>query len=168
MAEPQQNDPPDLEDEEKPFDPRDHFTAAPYKAGRKTKYRANMCEINYEMLTNGDSINTVCARLGICKDTYHRWVKEHTPFFFFFKKGMANGNSYWDTATKQHILGNAKLVIDAAYIMKMRNVYGQMTKDPDASVENTKEFMRELAAIRSGGKVPEKDWDKKFGQKTSG
>ena len=141
---------------------------APYKMGRKTKYRANMCNTNFDMLSNGDSINSVCAKLGIHKDTYYEWVKTRPNFSDSHKRGMAAGEAYWDTATKQHMLGIVRLTIDAAYIMKMRNVYGQMSKDPDNSAEKTKEFMQDLAAIRSGGRVNEDEWKEAYSKKTSG
>ena len=144
--------------EEKPYDPSDYVELAPFTPGRPTLYKEWMTLKCFDIMAQGRTVNTVCAAIGICKSTFYVWCKEYPEFMDAHKKGQAAGLAYWERATHDHTMGKAHLTIDAAYIMRMRNDYGQMTRDPDKSEEREQERVDKQAGVKSGGKVTEDKW----------
>ena len=72
---------------------------------RPTKYQKKFCKIILEKMQKGDSVVSCCAELGIAKDTFYNWVKEHTEFSDAYRIGMALAEKYWEEIGKLGIFG---------------------------------------------------------------
>ena len=63
--------------------------------GRPTKYNKALCKLLPDMFSGGESVAEVCASLEITKDTFYRWVKEHSEFSDAYKKGLTLSEAWW-------------------------------------------------------------------------
>ena len=81
-------------------DPKEHLPA-----GRPSKYDPSMGEIVIECRNKGFIVEEVCQELGIARDTFFNWVKEHPDFSDAYKKGNAGFNAFWARAYKKVMLG---------------------------------------------------------------
>lgn len=152
----------------KRFDPNDHRTVIPWKTrmGAPTKYDETSAGKIFAVLANGKSKEQACSALGIGVTTLHEWEKIHPDIQKAIKQGREAGMEYWDLMALESCFEGSDVKLGLGYIMKMRNQYGMMTRDPDKTNENQAVFMQALKAVRSGGKVTKDEWEERFGKKS--
>ena len=90
------------------------------KIGRPTKYSKNLCKKLPEMFKNGESVVEVCAALGIWKDTFYNWVKEHPDFSDSYKKGLELSEAWWLKLGRAGSAGKTRIQ-PATWIFNMKN-----------------------------------------------
>ena len=90
------------------------------KTGRPTKYSSKLCKRLPAMFENGESVAEVCAELGIWKDTFYNWVKEHPEFSDSYKKGLELSEAWWTNLGRAGSAGEAKIQ-PATWIFNMKN-----------------------------------------------
>ncbi|MDR2952899.1 MAG: hypothetical protein LBU82_06630 [Treponema sp.] len=73
--------------------------------GRPSKYSVSMCNTVVSCMQKGYIVDEVCMELGIAKDTFFNWVKEHPDFSDSYKKGRAAFNAFWARAYKNVMMG---------------------------------------------------------------
>nr|DAF41188.1 MAG TPA: Terminase small subunit [Caudoviricetes sp.] len=89
-------------------------------AGRKTKYTRKIAEQLPSMFENGESVVEVCVNLGIVKDTFYRWCKEHKEFEKAYKQGLEISEAWWQKLGRAGALGTQKINA-ATWIFNMKN-----------------------------------------------
>ena len=57
--------------------------------GRPTKYRKEFAQIAYDTMAEGFSKTATAGKLGISRDTFHRWSQDNPDFSDAVKKGEA-------------------------------------------------------------------------------
>ena len=57
-----------------------HDKRDPSKGGRKTKYTKEMDNMAYQCMLRGLNRSDLWSILGVCKDTYYRWLDTHPTF----------------------------------------------------------------------------------------
>ena len=99
--------------------------------GRPTKYDPRHCGAVLRIMKKGGSVVACCAKLGIHKDTFYSWAKEHPEFSDAYRLGMMYAESHWEDVGKKGVLGlDAKLggesgkVHAGMYSFFMKNRFG--------------------------------------------
>jgi hypothetical protein len=72
---------------------------------RPTKYKKEFCTQLIDFMGGGNSIVQFCAKIGIAKDTFYRWVKEKDAFSDAYKKGVILCEAFWENIGKRGIFG---------------------------------------------------------------
>jgi len=91
--------------------------------GRPTKYSKAMAERLPDMFKSGEDVIEVCVELGISKDTFYRWVKEHPEFSDAYEKGKEFSEAWWNRLIRGGAMGRIK-VQPATLIFCMKNKFG--------------------------------------------
>jgi hypothetical protein len=73
--------------------------------GRPTKYHKKYSKLVLDMMSKGDSVIACCAEIGIAKDTFYNWVKEHSDFSDAYNRGMVLAERWWENIGKNGVLG---------------------------------------------------------------
>lgn len=151
------------------YNPNDHRTVIPWeerRAGPKTKYRESVPMDVYKVLADGKSMEQAAQTIGVAVQTLYTWSKDYPELLEAIKQGKEAGREYWDLMATESCYDDSGVKLGAGYLMKMRNQYGMMTRDPDKTDENQANFMEALKTIRSGGKVTKDEWKDQFGKKS--
>ena len=88
--------------------------------GRKPKYTREYAEKLPQMFENGESVVEVCVNMGICKDTFYRWCREHKDFDSAYKLGLEISQAWWEKLGRAGSLGSQKINA-ATWIFNMKN-----------------------------------------------
>ncbi len=104
--------------------------------GRPTKFNRKWVEKTKELMATGKSENVAIRELGISRDTFYRWKREHPEFLAAINDGKVYGQSVHEEIIEAIAQGRVKGASVAAYQMLMRNVYG-WDKNQDANVSQT-------------------------------
>jgi transposase len=75
-----------------------------HAGGRPTKYAKKHCETVLSLMKKGESVTACCAEIGIAKDTFYNWVKEHPEFSDAYKLGMVYAERWWENIGKKGVL----------------------------------------------------------------
>ena len=73
--------------------------------GRPTKYSKKYCKIVLEKMKRGDSVVSCCAEIGISRDTFYNWVKDHPEFSDTWERGMVLAESWWENIGRMGAMG---------------------------------------------------------------
>jgi len=73
--------------------------------GRPTKYSKKYCKIVLEKMKNGGSVISCCAEIGIARDTFYNWARDHPEFSDTYKMGMVLAESWWENIGKMGAVG---------------------------------------------------------------
>jgi len=92
------------------------------KLGRPTVYRSWMDEFAINYLAEGHTKESMCAVLGITKDTLWRWEKREKTFSESVKIGVLKAQKWWEDKSRDLFAeGN---FIPPTYAMIMSNRFG--------------------------------------------
>jgi len=76
--------------------------------GSPSKYKKEYCKIAQDMLSEDKPLCAVCAEVGVCQDTFNRWISKHPELSIAVKNGRDKGKALfldrveraaWDTET---------------------------------------------------------------------
>ena len=87
---------------------------------RKSGYKKQMAEKLPQMFENGESVIEVCANMGISRDTFYRWCKEHKAFNEAYQTGLELSQAWWEKLGRAGSLGTQKINA-ATWIFNMKN-----------------------------------------------
>lgn len=79
-------------------------------AGRPTKYRETYCAEVIGHMSEGASLTSFAASIGVARDTISEWGRVHAEFSAAVKKGKAKCAAWWEKANRDLALtgkGNA-------------------------------------------------------------
>lgn len=114
-----------------------------FKLGRKTKYKAEHCQIAFDVLSDGGSIAEACMEIGISKQTFHNWQNLHKPFLDAIELGSTFGEGeLWIKIRVEAFSGEGKLNYRFVSFV-MRNQYRVFTSDTQAQLEGEVAELRE-------------------------
>lgn len=102
-------------------------------AGRPSKYKKAFCDQLVEKMSEGWSIESFCADVGIAKDTFYNWVKEHPEFSDAKKRGEMASFQWWEEQVKNHLFipDRGGSFNTTAWIFNMKNRFGWRDRQPD-------------------------------------
>ncbi len=90
------------------------------KAGRPSTYKPEFIEKMLDAMEQGASDTKVMKILGICRDTFYRWLKEHDDFKEAHEYGKTFVEVHWDNVVEYGIMNpkavNGTLLV--AYLKK--------------------------------------------------
>lgn len=76
-------------------------TAARHPGGRPTKYQAAYCGLVVEHMSDGASLTSFAAEIGVARSTINVWMEEHPEFSEAVKIGKAKCAAWWEKANRQ-------------------------------------------------------------------
>lgn len=97
--------------------------------GRPTKYDPIYCEQLIEHMSQGLSIITFAAEIGVCEDTLYEWMKKHQNFSVSKKIGEALSHRWWMQVGMTGMLGKIKNFNPAIWIFTMKNRFKWKDKE---------------------------------------
>jgi len=121
------------------------------KVGRPTKYTKHIAKILPYMFINGESVAEVCVQLGICKDTFYNWRKEHKEFSDSYKRGLTYSEAWWTVLGRLGAAGKEDINA-ATWIFNMKNRFNWLDK-VESKIEVSQ--LPEIQVIMPVGFVPE-------------
>lgn len=83
-------------------------------AGRPSKYQPSYCDLVIEHMSEGASLTSFAAEIGVARDTISEWMKEHPEFSVSVKIAKAKCAAWWEKLGRNNARdggGNATLVI---------------------------------------------------------
>lgn len=82
--------------------------------GRPTKYKEHYCDLIIEHMSEGASITSFAAEIGVARSTIDEWASNYPEFSGAVKIGKAKCASWWEKLGRNNAItgdGNATLVI---------------------------------------------------------
>ncbi len=73
------------------------------------KYNEDICDELPDMFINGESIAEVSAALGITKQCFHNWVKEHKEFGEAYERGRTLSEAWWTKLGRAGAMGKVPI-----------------------------------------------------------
>lgn len=97
-------------------------------AGRPSKYKETYCNEVITHMSEGASLTSFAAEIGVCRDTISEWVATHPEFSAAVKKGKAKCAAWWE---KQGRLGATGLANTnpTLVIFGLKNMAGDDWRD---------------------------------------
>lgn len=83
-------------------------------AGRPTSYRETYCDQVIEHMTEGASLTSFAAEIGVARSTINEWMANNPEFSEAVKIGKAKCAAWWEKIGRENAMsggGNATLVI---------------------------------------------------------
>jgi hypothetical protein len=96
--------------------------------GRPTKYKQEMCQQVIDAMAQGLSKEAAAAEIGICDDTFHRWVKEIPEFSDAVKEGTRQNLLFWEKLGLSGATGALSGFNATTWIFNMKNRFGWSDK----------------------------------------
>src|SRR6267142_251657 len=117
-----------------------------------TYYKA-VCEEFPELFADGSSIVKVCVKIGIHRNTYDRWKKEHPEFKTAADRGEQISQAFWEDIAQDGCEGGKHPKFSApmtSFILKnrFRKDYGaeeEAAKTNSAAISQIKDAVSRLA-----------------------
>lgn len=82
--------------------------------GRPSKYKPEYCDLIIEHMSEGASITSFAAEIGVARSTIDEWANNYTEFSGAVKIGKAKCAAWWEKLGRNNAItgeGNATLVI---------------------------------------------------------
>ena len=82
--------------------------------GRPSKYDPAYCEQVVEHCSDGSSLTSFAASIGVCRDTITEWASKHSEFSLAAKRAKAACAAWWEKTARKNAVdggGNATLCI---------------------------------------------------------
>ncbi len=98
-------------------------------------YEPSMCEKAFELFQNGRSVTQVCVALGIVRDTYYRWKKEHPEFCSAAEAGEQASQGYWEDLGEEGIRGQIDKFSGTPWMFTMKNRFRESYADQQKEKE---------------------------------
>lgn len=99
-------------------------------------YNAELCDKAYPLFLEGRSVTQVCVALGIVKDTYYRWKKEHPEFAAMAQAGEEASQAWWESRGEQGMFGEIDKFSGTPWIFVMKNRFKDSYSDQQKEKEN--------------------------------
>jgi DNA-binding XRE family transcriptional regulator len=98
------------------------------KVGRPTKYVPAMCDTVIKLGKLGKSKAQIAAALGITKETFFQWEKQHTEFSDSIKVSTTYAQAWWEDKG-QAGLDMGKDFNSTAFIFQVKNRFPRDYRD---------------------------------------
>jgi transposase len=83
-------------------------------AGRPSKYQPSYCDLVIEHMTEGASLTSFAAEIGVARSSINEWMEQNPEFSEAVKIGKAKCSAWWERLGRKNAAdggGNATLVI---------------------------------------------------------
>ena len=83
-------------------------------AGRPTKYQSSYCDLVIEHMTDGASLTSFAAEIGVARSSINEWMEQNPEFSEAVKIAKAKCSAWWERLGRKNAAdggGNATLVI---------------------------------------------------------
>lgn len=85
-----------------------------------TLYREEYCSKAIEILSEGKSITSLAANLGVCRDTIYNWRDSHPAFAKALKCGVEASQAFWEEEGMKGIFGKIPSFQGSPWIFVMK------------------------------------------------
>lgn len=106
-------------------------------------YSPDICDKVHELFSGGASIAKVCVKLGIVKDTYYRWKREHKEFAAAAEAGELASQVHWEDLGESGIIGELDKFAASSWMFVMKNRFRQDYRD-EAAVQTNNTLIEKL------------------------
>ena len=82
--------------------------------GRPSKYRPEYCDMVVEHMSEGASLTSFAALVGVARSTISEWMDEHEEFSVAATRGKAACAAWWERVARKNAVtgeGNATLTV---------------------------------------------------------
>jgi transposase len=83
-------------------------------AGRPSKYQPSYCDLVIEHMTEGASLTSFAAEIGVARSSINEWMEQNPEFSEAVKIAKAKCSAWWERLGRKNAAdggGNATLVI---------------------------------------------------------
>lgn len=83
-------------------------------AGRPSKYQSSYCDLVIEHMTDGASLTSFAAEIGVARSSINEWMEQNPEFSEAVKIAKAKCSAWWERLGRKNAAdggGNATLVI---------------------------------------------------------
>ena len=77
---------------------------AKHPGGRPTKYNKQICEGFENRFTEGQSILEVAASMGVSRDTFYEWAKNHKEFSYALTRAREVSQAWWEKQGRENLV----------------------------------------------------------------
>ena len=96
-----------------------------FKIGRPSKYDPKFCDILIDVMKDGGHVAMICCTLGIVKETFYNWIKDHEEFKKAYEIAKMYNEAYYEELGRRLATGSAPKGANAtAYAIIMNNKFG--------------------------------------------
>jgi hypothetical protein len=128
------------------------------KRGQPTKYTKDMPERIQRLFKDGKSLCTVCAELGICRNTFYEYVKVYLEFSTAYDRGLELSQSWWEELGRKGAAGKVP-IIPAVWIFNMKNRFSWRDRSDITETvtlsEETRQRLKKIYADNAAEVHPE-------------
>lgn len=90
--------------------------------GRPSKYKPAYAELMIEHMTEGASIASFAAEIGVARSTINQWAEDHEDFSEALKVGKAKCAAWWETRLRSIALAGGGPGAATAVIFGLKNM----------------------------------------------
>ena len=87
----------------------------------QSKYKADYCQIAFDVLSAGKSKAHVCCKIGITRPTLYEWVAQHEEFADAVNMGLQHAQAHWEDIGEQGVKGDLEKFSATPWIFTMKN-----------------------------------------------
>lgn len=124
-------------------------------AGRPSKYQEAYCDLVIEHMTEGASLTSFAAEIGVARDTVSEWCAQHEEFSVAVKIGKAKCAAWWEKTGRTNAKdggGNATLVIFGLKNMGAEDWRDKQEIDQKTTLDATDTLSTMLSVIAENGR----------------
>ena len=115
-------------------------------AGRPSKYKETYCGEVITHMSEGASLTSFAAEIGVCRDTIAEWANVHPEFSEAVKKGKAKCAAWWEKQARLGAVGGA--ANPTLCIFGLKNMAPDDWRDKTEQDVNVKGDLTSLLAAR--------------------
>lgn len=104
--------------------------------GTPGKYNPLLCDKLPDLFSEGTTIVGVCVKLGISRECYYNWKKEHPEFAKAAEAGELASQHWWETIGKDGIVGNLDKFAGSSWQFVMKNRFRKDYRDEESLQTN--------------------------------
>lgn len=91
-------------------------------AGAPSKYKEAYCNEIITHCSDGSSITSFAAEIGVCRDTITEWAKVHPEFSAAVKKAKAKCGAWWERRAREGAAGTSQNINATLCIFGLKNM----------------------------------------------
>ena len=107
-------------------------------------YNESLCEVAYDLLSQGKTIARVATALKVKRKTIYEWLNKHPEFADAFELGKDACQAYWEDRGEAGTFGEYEKFSAASWIFTMKNRFRDDYKDDKSDSKDVTDIVSKL------------------------